>query len=61
MELIPFIIKSLIILVIFGLTLLIAMYSTYGERKVAGFIQDRLGPDRAGPWGLLQPLADAGK
>jgi NADH-quinone oxidoreductase subunit H len=61
MELTVFIIKSIIILVIFGLTLLIAMYSTYGERKVAGFIQDRLGPDRAGPWGLLQPLADAGK
>jgi NADH-quinone oxidoreductase subunit H len=61
MELTEFIIKSLIIAVIFGLTLFIAMYSTYGERKVAGFIQDRLGPDRAGPWGLLQPLADAGK
>lgn len=61
MELTAFIIKAIVILVIFGLTLLIAMYSTYGERKVAGFIQDRLGPDRAGPWGLLQPLADAGK
>jgi NADH-quinone oxidoreductase subunit H len=34
------------------------MYSTLIERKVAGFLQDRLGPDRAGPWGLLQPLAD---
>lgn len=49
------------ILVIFGVTLLIAMYSTYAERKVAGFMQDRLGPNRAGPFGLLQPLADAGK
>jgi NADH-quinone oxidoreductase subunit H len=61
MELTAFIIKSILILVIFGLTLVIAMYSTYGERKVAAFMQDRLGPDRAGPWGLLQPLADAGK
>jgi NADH-quinone oxidoreductase subunit H len=34
------------------------MYSTLIERKVAGFFQDRLGPSRAGPWGLLQPLAD---
>jgi NADH-quinone oxidoreductase subunit H len=34
------------------------MYSTLIERKVAGFFQDRLGPDRAGPWGLFQPLAD---
>ncbi len=53
--------KGLIILAIFGITLLIATYSTYAERKVAAFLQDRLGPNRAGPWGLLQPIADAGK
>ncbi|MCX6246480.1 MAG: NADH-quinone oxidoreductase subunit NuoH [Bacteroidetes bacterium] len=40
------------------LSLLVAMYSTLIERKIAGFFQDRLGPDRAGPWGLLQPMAD---
>jgi NADH-quinone oxidoreductase subunit H len=61
MDLTEFIIRSLIILVVFGITLLVATYSTYAERKVAGFIQDRLGPNRAGPFGLLQPLADAGK
>ncbi|GAB3180827.1 NADH-quinone oxidoreductase subunit NuoH [Telluribacter humicola] len=61
MELTEFIIKAIVIAVIFGLTLLIAMYSTYGERKVAAFIQDRIGPNRAGPFGMLQPLADAGK
>ena len=61
MDLTALLIKTIIILVIFELTLLIAMYSTYAERKVAAFLQDRLGPNRAGPFGLLQPLADAGK
>ncbi len=50
--------KFILVLVIFGVTLLVAMYSTYIERKVAAFIQDRVGPDRAGPFGILQPLAD---
>lgn len=53
--------KALIILVIFAITLGIAAYSTWAERKVAGWIQDRSGPNRAGWGGLLQPLADAGK
>ena len=46
---------------IISASLLIAMYSTYAERKVAAILQDRVGPDRAGPWGILQPLADGGK
>ncbi len=61
MELTELIIKSIVILVVFGSTLAIAMYSTWAERKVAAFIQDRPGPNRAGWGGLLQPLSDAGK
>ena len=60
-EQIYWLIKALIILGIFGITLLIATYSTLAERKIAGFLQDRLGPDRAGPFGIWQPLADAVK
>src|SRR5688572_8506982 len=53
--------QGIVILAIFGISLLIATYSTYAERVIAAFLQDRVGPDRAGPWGLAQPLADAVK
>lgn len=49
------IIKILIIV----LPLLLAVaYLTYAERKVIGYIQVRIGPNRVGFWGLLQPIAD---
>jgi NADH-quinone oxidoreductase subunit H len=53
--------QGLVVLVVFGISLLIATYCTYAERVIAAFLQDRVGPDRAGPYGLAQPLADAVK
>lgn len=53
--------KFLLIGLIVSLSMVVAMYATYGERKVAAWLQDRIGPNRAGPFGILQPLADGGK
>ncbi|MEW6664375.1 MAG: NADH-quinone oxidoreductase subunit NuoH [Thermodesulfobacteriota bacterium] len=47
--------KSLVLL---GCLLVVAGWLTLAERRVLGWMQMRLGPNRAGPWGLLQPMAD---
>jgi NADH-quinone oxidoreductase subunit H len=61
MELWDIIFKLILVGIIFLISLVIAMYSTYAERKIAAFFQDRIGPNRAGPHGILQPLADGAK
>ena len=46
-----------ILIVVIPLFLIVA-YTTYSERKIIGFMQERLGPNRVGPSGILQPIAD---
>jgi NADH-quinone oxidoreductase subunit H len=53
--------KLILIAVIVFASLGIALYTTFAERKVAAVIQDRKGPNRAGPFGLFQPFADGAK
>jgi NADH-quinone oxidoreductase subunit H len=53
--------KFILCAIVFVISLAVAAYSTLWERKFSALLQDRVGPDRAGPFGLLQPLADGGK
>jgi NADH-quinone oxidoreductase subunit H len=48
-----------LVLGFFGLFPLLVAYMVWAERKIAARFQDRIGPNRVGPLGLLQPIADA--
>ena len=54
----PFWLVVLKVLVIFVALLLLTLFTTWFERRVVSFMQNRPGPNRAGPFGLLQPIAD---
>ncbi len=54
----PVAVISVGILLAFQGVLMIVAYTVLAERKVLGWMQGRIGPNRVGPWGVLQPFAD---
>lgn len=57
----PYAIIAFKIVCVFAVAMTMVAYSVMAERRISAFIQDRVGPNRVGPLGLLQPAADAVK
>lgn len=54
----PIIVLFIAATIAFGAVLGVVAYTVLAERKVLGWIQGRIGPNRVGPWGIFQPFAD---
>lgn len=54
----PFVVAVVALTVVFGAVMGVVAYTVLAERKVLGWIQGRIGPNRTGPWGIMQPFAD---
>ncbi len=59
MTLVGLLLTLIKIFVVFNVVMAVVTYLVWVERRVSAFIQDRIGPNRVGPFGLLQPFADA--
>ncbi len=54
----PFLVYIVGLTIVFGVVMGVVAYTVLAERKVLGWIQGRIGPNRVGPWGIMQPFAD---